>query len=103
MRAALPLEHRVRAVALDREGRLLDPAGLVLARRERLGLEAAPVRIALEHAHHLAGPERGLVTADALPDLDDNVLRVGGIGLDERELELLFSPLDLVLVLGRHL
>ena len=43
-------------------------------------LEAAPLRVAGQHPVDVACPERGLVAADALADLDDHVLRVGRVG-----------------------
>ena len=88
VRAALELEDRERALALHGEHRLLDTAALALARRERLGLEAEALGVPREHPAHVPRPERRLVAADALPDLDDHVLLVGGVALDERELEL---------------
>ena len=77
VRAALPLEDRVGAVALDREDDLLEAARLVRARAELLRLEAAPLGVAGQHPEDVARPERGLVAADALADLDDHVLAVG--------------------------
>ena len=74
----------------------LNAARLVLARRERLRLEAAALRVAGEHPVEVARPERRLVAADALPDLDDHVLLVRRILLDERELELLLEPRDVL-------
>ena len=103
VRAALELEDRVRAVALDREGALLHPAALARAHLELLPLEAAPLGVALEHPRDVGRPERRLVAADALADLDDHVLVVGGVALDERELQLLLEPRDLGLVVGDHL
>ena len=50
-----------------------------------------------------SGPERRLVAADALADLDDHVLVVGRVGLDERQLQLDLEPLHVGLVLRRHL
>ena len=86
VRAALVLEDRVGAVALDREDALLDAAAVARAHLELLPVEAAALGVALEHPREVGGPERGLVAADALPDLDDHVLVVGRIALDEREL-----------------
>ena len=86
MRAALPLEDRVGAVALDREHDLLEAARLVRAHVELLDVEAPALRVARQHPEEVGGPERGLVAADALADLDDHVLAVGGVRLDEREL-----------------
>ena len=96
MRAALPLEDRERAVALDREDGLLHAAPVALVRGEDLRAIAAALGIPLEHACHLAGPERRLVAADPLPHLDDHVLRVGRVTFDERELELVLQARDLV-------
>src|SRR5574340_1064042 len=63
MRAALELEHGVRAVALDGEHALLDAAALVGADLELLPREAAPLGVALEHPREVARPEPGLVAA----------------------------------------
>ena len=92
VRAALPLEDGVGAVALDRERDLLVAAAVARARPELLDLEAAPLGVAREHAVDVAGPERGLVAADALAHLDDDVLAVGRIARDERETKLLLEP-----------
>jgi hypothetical protein len=89
VRASLPLEDGVRAIAFDREGDLLEAALLVAARGQLLELEPAPLGVAREHAVDVPRPECGLVAADALAYLDDHVLAVGRIGLDEGELELL--------------
>src|SRR5262245_66218713 len=91
MRSACPLEHRIVAVALDRERDLLEAAAVVRARRQGLRLEPTPLRVAIQHAVDIAGPERRLVAAGSLADLDEDVLRVGGIGLDECELQLLLE------------
>ena len=48
-------------------------------------------------------PERGLVAADALPDLQDHVLAVGRVRLDERELELLLEGAEPLLELRHEL
>ena len=83
--------------------RLLDPAALARADLELLPPEPAPLRVALEHPRDVGRPERRLVAADALADLDDHVLVVGRVALDERELQLLLEPGDLGLVVGDHL
>src|SRR5439155_26182989 len=70
VRAALPLEDGVRAVALDRERDLLVAAAVARARPELLDLEAAALGVAREHPVDVAGPERGLVAADTLAHLD---------------------------------
>ena len=103
VRAALVLEDGVGAVALDGEDDLLEAAGLVLARRERLGLEAAPLGVAGQHPVDVARPERRLVAADALAHLDDHVLVVGRVALDERELQLLLELARGGLVVGDEL
>ena len=100
--AALVLVDGERAVALDGEHDLLEPARLALVRREDLGLEAAALGVAGQHPEDVARPERGLVAADALADLDDHVLRVGRVALDERRLELLLEPRHVALEIGRH-
>ena len=83
VRPAFPLEHGVRAVALDRKRDLLEPAAVIRARREGLRLESTPLRVSVQHAVDVAGPERRLVAAGSLADLDEHVLRVGRIGLDQ--------------------
>ena len=49
------------------------------------------------------GPERRLVAADALADLDDHVARVVGIGRDERDLQLLLDLREASLETRQHL
>src|SRR5207247_9334672 len=88
VRPALPLEDRVGAVALDPEGDLFEAAGVVRARRELLDAEAATFRVARERPIELSCPERGLVPADPLADLDDHVLAVGWIGRRKRDAQL---------------
>ena len=100
VRAALELEDRVGAVALDLE-RVGAVGGL-----HRLRLVAQPLGVALVHAVEVAGPDAGLVAARAAADLDDHVLVVVGVPLDHREPDLLLQPLDArprVLELGPHL
>src|SRR5204863_294178 len=91
MRPAFPLEGRIRALALDRKADALEAARRVGARLELLPLEPAPLGVAGQHAEEAARPERRLVAAGRLADLDDHVLAVGWIGLDERELQLVFE------------
>src|SRR5918911_822271 len=103
MRAALELEHREGAVALDREGDLLEAGAVVRARAEVLDLEAAPLRVAGQHPVEVARPERGLVAPDALPDLDDDVLPVGRILGCQRQPQLLLELGEPLLGLGDEL
>ena len=103
MRAALELEDRVRAIALDREHAFLQPAAVVRVRLDLLELEPAALGVALQHPLQLGRPERRLVAADALADLDDHVLVVGRVALGERELQLFLEPRDLGFVVGDHL
>src|SRR5205085_9154768 len=77
VRAAFPLEHRVRAVALHRERDVLVTAAVVRARAELLDLEAAALGVPGEHAVDVAGPERRLVPSHALAHFEDDVLRLG--------------------------
>ena len=70
---------------------------------ELLDLEAAPLRVARERAVEVAGPDRGLVAADALADLEDHVLAVRRIGRRERDAQLLFERLAALLELGHEL
>ena len=100
--AALVLVDRERAVALDGEDDLLEASGLALVRRQDLGLEAAPLGVAGQHAEDVACPERRLVASHSLAHLDDHVLRVGRVALDERGLELLLEPRDVALEVRRH-
>ena len=60
-------------------------------RAQRLGLEAAPLRVAGEHPVEVAGPQAGLVAARAGADLDDHVLVVVRVALDHREPDLLLE------------
>ena len=103
VRPALPLEHGVRAVTLDREGRLLVAAAVRRARLELLDLEAASLGVTAQHPVDLAGPERSLVAADPLPHLDDHVLAIGGIRRDEGETQLLLQAARALLELGDQL
>jgi hypothetical protein len=97
------LKTGVRAVALDSEDDLLEAARLVAARLELLDGEAAALGIARQHPEEVCRPERGLVAADALADLDDHVLPVGRVVLDERELQLLLERVLALLELGHEL
>ena len=101
--AALPLEDGVGALALDRERDLLVAAAVRWARRELLDLEAAPFGVAREHPVDVAGPERGLVAADALANLHDRVLVVVGIAGDERLAQRRFDIGEARLELGNEL
>src|SRR5436305_6364150 len=103
MRAGLPFEDRVGAVALDREDDLLEAARLVAAHFELLELVAQALGVAGQHAEDVGSPERSLVAADALADLDDHVLAVGGVALDECELQLLLERGLALLELRDHL
>ena len=67
VRAALVLEDGVGAVALDREGDLLEAADLGGRLREHLGREAAPLGVAGEHPVEVAGEQRRLVAARSRP------------------------------------
>src|SRR5207249_2585902 len=101
--AGLPLENGVRAVALDREDDLLETACLAAAHLELLDAEFPALGIAREHPEDVPRPERGLVAADALADLDDHVLAVGWVVFDERQLELLLQRGQTLLELGDEL
>jgi hypothetical protein len=99
--AALPLEDRVRALALHRKGGLVVTARLARIRPEHLGAEPAPLRVAGEHAEEVARPDGPFVTARALADLDDDVFHVVRVALDQRELQL-FLELAQALFELRH-
>ena len=88
VRAALELEHRVGAVALDRE------RVLALADLQRLGLEAEALGVAGQHPVEVAGPQAGLLAAGAALDFDDHALLVVGVALDHRQADLLLELLD---------
>ncbi len=103
VRAALPLEDRVGAVALDGEDDLLEAAAVRRARLELLDLEAAPLGVAREHPVDVTCPERGLVAADALAHLDDHVLAIGRVGRDERQPQLFLKRGRALLELGDEL
>ena len=103
MGAALVLEDGEGALALDREGDLLESADVGGGLREHLGREAPPLGVAGEHLVEVAGEQRRLVAAGTRPDLDDHVLLVVGIALDHRQPDLLAEPLQLGGGLGHDL
>ena len=92
--AALELEDRVGALALDREGDLLEAADLGRRLRERLGREAALLGVAGQHLVEVAGEQRRLVAAGPGADLDEDVLGVVGVALDHRQADLLLELLE---------
>src|ERR1700752_3531560 len=83
MGAALPLENRVRAVPSHLERDLVEAAGLARVGPQDVPLEPSALRIAGEHPEEIAGPDRALVAAGALADLDDDVLGVVRVALDQ--------------------
>ena len=97
VRPALELEHAVCAVALHREG------VVAVAQLERLGLEAATLGVAGEHAVEVGGEQAGLLAARAGPDLDDHVLVVVRVRLDHREPDLLLELAEPVLRAAQQL
>ena len=86
--AGLVLEDRVGAVALDRKG--IGP----VPDRQRLDLEATPLRVPGQHPVQIAGPQGSLIAARAGPDLDDHVLVVVRIALDHRQADFLLERLQ---------
>src|SRR5262249_57477638 len=96
-------EEGVRGVAAEGERDRLEAAGVVRARAQLLDLEATPIGVARERAVEVACPDRGLVAADALADLDDDVLAVGRIGRRQRDTELLLERPAPLLELGHQL
>ena len=86
--AALVLEDRVGAVAVDGEG------VLAVADLERLDLEAQALGVLGQHAVDVARPEPGLLAAGPALDLDDDVLVVGRIALDHGQADLLVELLQ---------
>ena len=113
--AALVLEDRVGAVALDRERHLLEATDLGSALGEDLGAEAALLGVAGEHLVEIAGEQGRLVAPGPGTDLDEDVLVVVGVALDHRQADLLGELLEpgrglgddpaqlLVLVVGEQL
>ena len=91
---ALVLEDRVGALALDREGHLLEAADLGRRLREDLGREAQLLGVADQHLVEVAGEQRRLVAAGPGADLDDHVLGVVGVAFDHRQPDLLFEGLE---------
>ena len=94
MGAALELEDRVGALALDGEGHLLEAAHLGRRLREHLGGESALLGVAGQHLVEVAGKQRRLVAPGAGADLDQHVLVVVGVALDHRQPDLLFELLE---------
>ncbi len=102
MGAPLPLEDRVRALALDRERDVVVAAALARVGAEHLPFEAPGFGVAREHPEEIARPDRALVPARPLADLDDDVLLVVGVALDERHLELVLELREPRLELGNE-
>jgi hypothetical protein len=75
----------------------------VTSRAQDLVAVSAPLGVARQHPEEVAGPDRGLVAADALTDLDDHVLRVVRVVLDERDLQLVLELSHLLLESLHHL
>src|SRR5262249_20699604 len=88
VRAALVLEDAVGAVAADLE------RVVAVGDRQRLDLEAAPLRVAVEHPVEVAGEQPGLLPTGPGADLDDDVLAVVRVALDHREADLLVELLE---------
>src|SRR6184192_3800462 len=91
MRPWLVLEDGVRPVALHRERDFLVSTAVARARAELLGLESPALGVAGQHAVDVTGPDGGLVAADALAHLEDDVLAVGGIRRRHRDAQLLLE------------
>ena len=89
--AALGLEDPVRVLALDREGRRLQPGLLPRRGLDQLGLEPAVGGPALVHAQEHLGPVLGVGAALPGMDRDD---RVAGVVLAVEERRLL-EPVEL--------
>ena len=89
MDAALELEPAVRAVAVDLEDRLLDPADPGLVEAQDLGLEAVALGVADVHPVELGREQRRLLAAGAAADLHDHVAAVVRVARQEEDLELL--------------
>ena len=102
MRAALPLEDRVGAVALDRERHLLEATRLARARAEHLGREASALGVAAQHPEDVAGPERRFVPTHSLADLDDYVLGVVRVALEQGQLQVRLEAFRLEAILVRE-
>ena len=95
MDARFVLHVRVCALAVQLEDDLLVAADRRVRGVDHLGTPAQAFRVALVHAEEVGGEERRLVAAGPSADLDDHVLLVGGVLRQQRQLELLFQPLDL--------
>ena len=94
VRPALELEHRVGAVALDLERRVLEAPDLGRREREVLDREPALLGVAGQHLVEVAREQGRLVAAGAGPDLDDHVLVVVRVALDHRQADLLLELLE---------
>jgi hypothetical protein len=101
VRPAFVLEDRVGAVAAYLHGDLPVAADLGRARRQGAVFEAEAVGVAGVHVVELTGEERGLVTAGAGPDLDDDVLVVVRVAVDELGPDALGKVFDPLLGLPR--
>ena len=103
MNAALELEAAVRAVAVDRDDRLLDPADPGLVEAHQLRREAVAIRVPSVHPVELRSEERGLLAAGACADLEDHVTIVVRVARQQQHAQVFeqarlecFEPVDLV-------
>ena len=86
--AALELEPRIRAVAVDREADLLEAAELRLVEVDDLGLPAALFGVHRVHAVEVVRKQRRLLAARAAADLDDDAALVVRVARQKQNLEL---------------
>jgi hypothetical protein len=101
--AALPLQSRIGAAAVDLEDDLFDAPQVGLAGVEDLDFPALQLGVLHVHAHQVGRPQVRLLAALGAADLQDHVARVIRIArsqklleLAERALELRLDRLDLV-------
>ena len=85
--AALVLEARVGAVALDDRRDRLDAADAGVVPVDDLDLPAPPLGVPLVHPEELGREERRLVAARARPDLEKDVTRVVRVLREEEDLQ----------------
>ena len=95
--AALELEPREDAAALDLGDDLLVAAGRALAFGDDLDPPALELGVARIHAEEVAGEERGLVAARAGADLEDGALLVRLVLRQEQDAQVLRRPLERLL------
>src|SRR5579862_2456473 len=92
--AAFVLELRIDALAFDDGDHFFEAADGGFGGREHLHFPALRFSVARVHAEHFVGEERGLITAGASADFEDDVLFVVGIFGEEQDLQIGFDLAD---------